>query len=170
MIASSLNESLHKIQSNYDMPLYKVISVNEKLHPTDYNILDINVERELMSYDNKFESAVKLLKLNFKENFPIVYLTNCIYYDNYNNTLPNGMDVSSKVLIDANNFEYELIQKKKIKTNRYFNDIDSIYPKLIYIYVEEYDVKIKESNAVDKLSEKIDDEEKNIEEEEKDKK
>lgn len=170
MIASSLNESLHKIQSNYDMPLYKVISVNEKLHPTDYNILDINIERELMSYDNKFESAVKLLKLNFKENFPIVYLTNCIYYDNYNNTLPNGMDVSSKVLIDANNFEYELIQKKKIKTNRYFNDIDSIYPKLIYIYIEEYDVKIKESNAVDKSSEKIDDEEKNIEEVEKDKK
>lgn len=148
MIAASLNESLHKIKSNYDMPLYKIVSVNEKLHSTDYNIFDINIERELYSYENKFESAVKLLKLNFKENFPLVYLTNCIYYDNFNNTLPNGMDVSSRVLIDADMFEYELVQKKKVKTNRYFSDSNDLYPKLVYIYIEEYDVKLKNNDNI----------------------
>lgn len=140
----SLNESMHKITSGYDMPIYKVISINEKLHKTDYSLYNINPEREFELYDNKFESAVKLIKLNFKEGYPLVYLTNSIYYDNINNTLPNGMDISSKVLIDSNMFEYELVKKSKINTNRYFNMPDELYPKMVTIYIEEYDIKLKE--------------------------
>ncbi|MCI8291193.1 MAG: hypothetical protein HFJ25_02930 [Clostridia bacterium] len=143
-ILVSLNESMHKITSNYDMPIYKVISINEKLHKNDYSLYNINPERELGLYDNKFESAVKLLKLNFKEGYPLVYLTNSIYYDNINNTLPNGMDISSRVLIDSDMFEYELVKKSKINTNRYFNLPDELYPKMVTIYIEEYDIKLKE--------------------------
>ncbi len=158
-IVNSLKEAMHKITAVYDMPLYKIVAVNEKLHQTDYNLLDINIEKELLSYENKFETSVKLLKLNFKEKFPIIYLTNSIFYDNNNNTLPVGMDVSSKVLIDANMFEFELVDKKKIKTNRYFNEYDDIYPKLTQIYVEEYDVKLKDlAQTEEKPEEKNDSE------------
>lgn len=143
-IAALLKETMNKITSTYDMPLYKVVPVNEKLHKTDYNVFNINPERELLLYENKFETAVKLIKLNFKEDYPLVYFSNCVYYDNVNNTLPNGMDVSSRVLIDNNNFEYELVQKEKINTNRYFNMPDEIYPRMVTIYIEEYDVKLKE--------------------------
>lgn len=146
----SLNESIHKITSGYDMPIYKVISINEKLHKTDYSLYNINPERELGLYDNKFESAVKLIKLNFKEGYPLVYLTNSIYYDNINNTLPNGMDVSSRVLIDSDMFEYDLVKKSKINTNRYFNMPDELYPKMVTIYIEEYDVKLKEQENEDR--------------------
>lgn len=146
----SLNESMHKITSGYDMPIYKVISINEKLHKTDYSLYNINPERELGLYDNKFESAVKLIKLNFKEGYPLVYLTNSVYYDNINNTLPNGMDVSSRVLIDSDMFEYDLVKKSKINTNRYFNMPDELYPKMVTIYIEEYDVKLKEQENEDR--------------------
>ncbi len=151
-ITNSLKESMHKIKTNYDLPIYKIVAVNEKLHQNDYNIFDINIERELASYENKFETSVKMLKLNFKEQYPIIFLSNAVYYDNSNNTLPAGMDITSKVLIDANMFEFELVDKTKIKTNRYFNDYDSFYPKLTQIYIEEYDIKLKD-NAVNTQSE-----------------
>lgn len=154
MVYSSVNESMHKITSNYDMPIYKVISINEKLHKTDYNLFNINAERELNLYENKFETAVKLLKLNFKEGYPLLYLTNAIYFDNINNTLPNGMDVSSRVLIDADMFDYTLVEKKKINTNRYFNAQDELYPKLLNVYIEEYDVTLKEKSKTSRNKEK----------------
>ena len=120
-----------KVKFDYDMPIYQVASVNEKLHKTDYGIFNINAERELQSYGNKFETAVKLFKLNFKEGFPAVFFTNSVYYDNINNTLPNGMDVTSKLLIDTELFEYDLVSKEKIITNRYFNTPEDIYPKIL---------------------------------------
>ena len=143
LITSSLNEAMHKIKFDYDMPIYKVASINEKLHKTDFNVLNINAEREIESYDNKFETAVKLFKLNFKEGYPAVFLTNATYYDNANNTLPNGMDVTSKVIIDADMFEYELVKKEKMKTNRYFNIPETLYPRILTIYIEEYNVYLK---------------------------
>ena len=143
LMTSSLNEAMHKIKFDYDMPIYKVGSINEKLHKTDFSVFNINAEREIESYDNKFETAVKLFKLNFKEGYPAIFLTNAAYYDNTNNTLPNGMDVTSKVIIDADMFEYELVKKEKMKTNRYFNIPETLYPRILTIYIEEYDVYLK---------------------------
>lgn len=158
LIASSLNESMHKISFDYDMPIYQVTSINEKLHQTDYNIFNINAERELQSYDNKFETAVKLFKLNFKEGYPAVFLTNATYFDNVNNTLPNGMDVTSKLIIDANMFDYELVKKDKIKTNRYFNLPEELYPRVLTVYIEEYDVTLKSDKKAAKAEKKSKDE------------
>ena len=149
---------MHKISFDYDMPIYQVTSINEKLHQTDYNVFNINAERELQSYDNKFETAVKLFKLNFKEGYPAVFLTNATYFDNVNNTLPNGMDVTSKLIIDANMFDYELIKKDKIKTNRYFNLPEELYPRVLTVYVEEYDVTLKSDKSATKTKKKIEDE------------
>jgi len=157
-IAGSLNEAMCKVKFDYDMPIYQVASVNEKLHKTDYGIFNINAERELQSYGNKFETAVKLFKLNFKEGFPAVFFTNSVYYDNINNTLPNGMDVTSKLLIDTELFEYDLVSKEKIITNRYFNTPEDIYPKILNVYIEEYDVKLKRTDIkkeMKKIAEKL---------------
>ena len=33
-----------KVKFDYDMPIYQVASVNEKLHKTDYGIFNINAE------------------------------------------------------------------------------------------------------------------------------
>lgn len=165
LIASSLNESMHKISFDYDMPIYQVTSINEKLHQTDYNIFNINAERELQSYDNKFETAVKLFKLNFKEGYPAVFLTNATYFDNVNNTLPNGMDVTSKLIIDANMFDYELVKKDKIKTNRYFNLPEELYPRVLTVYIEEYDVTLKSDKKAAKAEKKKENKETKIDEE-----
>lgn len=161
MATSSLKEAMHKITLDYNMPIYHVAAANEKLHQTDYNVCDINAEHALKSYDNKFETAVKLFKLNFKEGYPAILLTNSVYYDNYNNTLPYGMDVTSKILIDGNMFEFEQVSKQKIKTNRYFNMPDELYPRILTVYIEEYDVKLKEETEKSKDKSENETQEKN---------
>ena len=158
MYAGLLRETVCKVQSSYDMPLYKILPVNSKLNKTDYSLYNINVEREIDSYQNKFENSVKLIKINIKEGMPLVYLTNSVYYDNLNNTLPAGMDVSTQVLIDSKMYTFDLVNKTKINSNRYFNDIDELYPKMITIYLEEYNIELKGDTEDDK--EEIDEDKK----------
>lgn len=148
MIVNSLNESLLKIKSVYDMPIYRIIPINDRVHTSGFEFYNINIEKELEQYKHKEESAIKLIKLNIKEEMPLVYMSNIIFFDNINNTLPKGMNLSSKVLIDCDRFDFTLAKKTKFKTNKYFNESNTIAedPKTVYIYFEEYDIDLKQNN------------------------
>ena len=82
---------------------------------------------------------------------PLVYMSNIIFFDNINNTLPKGMNLSSKVLIDCDKFDFVLSKKTKFKTNKYFNESNTAGedPKTVYIYFEEYDVELKQNKVKD---------------------
>ena len=66
----------------------------------------------------------------------IVYLTNIVYYNNNNETLPLGMDVTDKALVDLNEYELELVNKDTIK----LNEQEGLYNKVKTINVYEYDI------------------------------
>ena len=73
-----------------------------------------------------------------------IHYTNIIYYDNTNQTLPEGMDLSTEVLIDCDRFKFKLINKDKFRTNNYFRESNNlILPKFKDIFVYEYDVELK---------------------------
>ena len=156
MIVNSLNESLLKIKSVYDMPIYRIIPINDRVHTSGFEFYNINIEKELEQYKHKEESAIKLIKLNIKEEMPLVYMSNIIFFDNINNTLPKGMNLSSKVLIDCDKFDFTLAKKTKFKTNKYFNESNTIAedPKTVYIYFEEYDIELKQNNNKTKQEDK----------------
>ena len=42
-----------------------------------------------------------------KENMPMLFFSNIIFYDNSNKTLPVGMNLSAEVMIDLNRIEIE---------------------------------------------------------------
>ena len=148
MIVNSLNESLLKIKSVYDMPIYRIIPINNRVHTSSFEFYKKKKKKELEQYKHKEESAIKLIKLNIKEEMPLVYMSNIIFFDNINNTLPKGMNLSSKVLIDCDKFDFTLAKKTKFKTNKYFNESNTIAedPKTVYIYFEEYDIDLKQNN------------------------
>ena len=156
MIVNSLNESLLKIKSVYDMPIYRIIPINDRVHTSGFEFYNINIEKELEQYKHKEESAIKLIKLNINEEMPLVYMSNIIFFDNINNTLPKGMNLSSKVLIDCDKFDFTLAKKTKFKTNKYFNESNTIAedPKTVYIYFEEYDIELKQNNNKTKQEDK----------------
>ena len=98
------------------MPLYKLVEIPNVLDKKALMVCNINVENELKNYEDKGEGALNLLKINFKEEMPLLYYTNIIYYDNTNQTLPEGMDLSTEVLIDCDRFKFKLINKDKFRS------------------------------------------------------
>ena len=171
MIVNSLSESLAKIKSIYDMPIYRIIPINDKVHETGFEFYNLNMEKELEQYSHKEESAIKIIKLNIKEDMPLVYMSNIIFFDNMNNTLPKGMNLSSKVLIDCDKFNFTLAKKTKFKTNKYFNEVNiNEDPKIVYIYFEEYDIELKQKETQKAENSKESNKEENKSEIEEDKK
>ena len=109
-----IREALNKIQSPYDMSVYMV---NSKKSIEGINIFDINpgnaIEEELNSRKNK----LILCKVNIKENTPAVFYTNIMFYDNFNKTLPVGMNLSTNVLIDVNKLNLKLVKEEAFYIN-----------------------------------------------------
>ena len=126
------------MQNIEDIAIYK-LSSEESLNEKSFEILNINPKEEIESgCDNK--EKVHLFKLNVKEKMSIMYYTNIIFYDNLNKTLPEGMDIGSKVLIDLSKFEMKLVSRKDFYINVLENEFKNEI-KLIQVY--EYDLEIR---------------------------
>ena len=144
-ILNYIEGAIPKVQSKFDLPLYKLVQIPNAIDTEALAVMDINAQNELKNYEDKGEGALNLIKINFKEEMPLLYYTNIIYYDNTNQTLPEGMNLSSQVLIDCSKFEFELVNQTKFRTNNYFRESQNlILPKSKDIFVYEYDVKRKE--------------------------
>lgn len=140
-ILNFIEGSISKITSSYNMPIYKLVPITDNIQEQCFQVFNINVEKELEDYQDNGEGALNLIKLNIKEGTPLLYYSNIIFYDNNNQTLPEGMDLSTNVLIDCRKFEFNLINKTKFRTNNYFTESDNlILPKSKDIFVYEYDL------------------------------
>lgn len=144
-LVNYIEGAVPKINSVYDITLYKLVPITEKINEKYFEIFNINIEKELEEYQDNGEGALNLLKLNYKEGMPILYYSNIIFYDNNNQTLPSGMNISTNVLIDCSRLKFKLAGKSRFRTNNYFTESNNlILPKSKDIFVYEYDVEIKE--------------------------
>ena len=86
-----------------------------------------------------------LYKINIKEDMPLIYYTNIMFYDNFNQTLPLGMNVKSKVLIDSDKLEFIPVNMITFNISDDFLENEIISkPTIKKIMLCEYDVKLKE--------------------------
>lgn len=126
------------MQNIEDIAIYK-LSSKESLNEKSFEILNINPKEEIENGCNDKEK-VHLFKLNLKEKMPVMFYTNIIFYDNLNKTLPEGMDIGSKVLIDLSKFETKLVSRRDFYINVLENEFKNEI-KLIHVY--EYDLEFK---------------------------
>lgn len=143
-VITYIEGAIPKGKAEYDFSLYKVAQITDKINEKDFEVYNLNVEKALEDFDDEGEGALNLIKLNFKEGLPLLYFSNIIFFDNNNQTLPLGMDMSSKVLIDCKKLEFTLVQKNKFRTNNYFTESKNlVLPKSKDVLVYEYDVDLK---------------------------
>ena len=143
-VLSNIEESMKKIKSIYDFSLYKLVQISENVKENCFDTYNINIENELKDFDDRGEGALNLIKINFKEEMPLIYYTNILFYDNTNKTLPEGMDISTQVLLDCSKFKFDLVKKTKFRTNNYFRESNNlILPKSKDLFVYEYNVTLK---------------------------
>ena len=131
-----LKEAYGKMVTPYDISIYKVS--NEELNEGTFEILNINPENEIR--ENDIEEKINLYKLNVKEKMPIIFYSNIMFYDNLNKTLPLGMDIESKVLIDLSKFDMKLVSRKDFYMNNLKNEFENNV-QLFQVY--EYDINLK---------------------------
>lgn len=133
---SLIHEALHKIQTPYNMSIYKI---NTKKGIDGINIFNINPEKALEEAMQSQKENVILCKVNIKEGMPILYYSNIIFYDNFNKTLPTGMDLSSEVLVDLDKVKTEFIKEEEFNINVNKNEFE-VSTKKIKLY--EYNAEI----------------------------
>lgn len=133
----NIYEAFKKSSSPVSIPVYHA-SIG-KLEEMPMQVFSIKLEETIEEKINQKE--LNLYRLNIKEKMPILYFTNHIYYDNYNKTLPLGMDITKKCLIKLSDYELTLIQKEDF---RIIKLEDEWKAKTIKLNVYEYNIRKKE--------------------------
>jgi hypothetical protein len=134
-VNKSLKSACGKIKSLYDMNIY---AFSKEPNSKEYTKYSMNVQ-ELFAKTTVTSNTLDLYKISIKENMPLVYFSNLAFYDNYNKTLPKGMNLSEEVLLDNSMYEFELKNETQFVTNMYNEKCE----KPINVTVHEYDVKLK---------------------------
>ncbi len=143
-IITYIEGAIPKGKAEYDFSLYKVSQITEQVKEEAFDIYNLDAEKALEEYKDDGEGALNLIKLNYKEGLPLLYYSNIMLFDNSNQTLPIGMDLSTAVLLDGKKLEFTLVGKNKFRTNKYFTESNKlILPKSKDVLVYEYDVELK---------------------------
>lgn len=131
-IISSIDRALDRAKFGFKLNAFYASTM--PLDTKNYNILHINPKNaldELKNYDK-----INLYNIKLNEKTKAVVLTNIVYYDNTNKTLPLGMDISDKILIDMSKQKLELKKQKLFRINQ---EIDEMKSKTKIICVYEYE-------------------------------
>lgn len=126
-----------KLKAQIDMPIYLAVDDNNTFDFEGFKVCELNASK---SIENIESDKMSLYRFNIEEGMPIIYLTNSVFYDNSNKTLPLGMDIKQQALLNLKLFELELNEKKKIRINKEEKGKNKI--KNITIY--EYNLKLKQ--------------------------
>ena len=132
-----VKEAYGKIVSPIDMCIYQ--ASNQELQGKGLGIFYISPQEAIKDYKTE-EKAIIFNKVNLREGMPAIFYTNSMYYDNMHKTLPVGMDVSSKVLLDLNEFSVKLVSRKDFRVNSLKNEVEN---EIKNIQVFEYQLEIK---------------------------
>ena len=112
--------------------MYVYKSSPEKLEFNTIESVSLNAEEELNQFlkKNKKSDKVYLYKIKLPKGTNYIALTNIIYYDNKNMTLPLGMNLSTNILIDLSKLDIE--EKKSRELNKLqFEDDEDDFSKII---------------------------------------
>ena len=132
-----LEDSYEKIVDKYNIPIYKI--EKEELKNEGFQIFNLNLKEVVNKIDIESDE-IFLQRINLEENIPIILYSNIMFFDNLNQTLPLGMDMSTEVLIDLEKYETKLVTIKDFNINLLKNEYDNII-KTIHVY--EYNIEGK---------------------------
>lgn len=111
------------------IPAY--VTLNKKEEVEGFQVLNLDLEEVIKeAEDNK---KIVLYKIKLKEDIKVVYFSNIIYYDNYNKTLPIGMDINSKCLLNLEKYKMNEIGKENFRISKLENEF-KIRTKEICLY------------------------------------
>ena len=129
-----IKEAFCKVTTSQNISVY--MTSTQKLDKKNLNILHLDVNKAIAENIDKEE--IYLYKINIKEAMPILYYSNIIFYDNINQTLPLGMNLSDEVLVNLSKYKLVETIKEEFKINYLQDEYTS---KIIKIQCIEYNIQ-----------------------------
>lgn len=139
-VLKDIKNALNKNSLQEDMYVYKATS--EKLEINTIEDVSLNPEEELKQFlkNDRTSGKIYLYKIKLSKGTNYIAFTNIIFFDNKNMTLPVGMNLSSKILIDLS--ELNINEKNVKRLNKLqFEDEEDDFSKIIVKNIEVIELK-----------------------------
>lgn len=138
-ILDTIKQCIEDVKEAISIPVYIEEEKQDELN--GLKVFDMNLEEIIQNSENK---EINIYKINTKSINKVIYFSNCIYYNNYNKTLPLGMDVSTKCLLDIDKNKLKKISRDDFRISTQIDEF-KVNTKKVNIYeyeiVEENDDK-----------------------------
>ena len=139
-IIQNITKALEKGVIPESLPVYKAINENI-LNNKGINVFNINPENEMKEASIAYGNNINLYKLHIKEGTKGIGFTNIIFYDNQNKTLPVGMDLSTKMIIDTSKLHLRMLDQKSFNIMSFDNEQDDFSDfEIKKVTVFDYDI------------------------------
>ena len=138
-ILNKIKKALEKNKIKEQIPVYKAMC-DEKIRRNTLQLVNINPEEEIQNLLKSDAEKLYLYKINLTEETNAIGITNSCLYDNQNKTLPVGMDLSTKCLIDIGKLPLVLKRKSTFRIIDLENQDDFADTKIMNICLLEYEL------------------------------
>lgn len=128
-VLDNVKRIINKQKKLISIPGY--ISLNKKEELEGLQVLNLNLEEVIKEAED--DKKIVLYKIKLKEDTKVVYFSNTIYYDNYNKTLPIGMDINAKCLLNLEKYKMNEVNKENFRISKLENEF-KIKTKEICLY------------------------------------
>ena len=138
-VLKDIKKAIKKNDLPEDMYVYKVTS--EELEFNTIEDVSLNSENELNAFLKNEPNCKKLYlyKIKLPKGTNFVAFTNIIFFDNKNMTLPLGMNLSDKILVDLS--EYNINEEKSTNLNKLQFEEDDDFANIIVKNINLNEVK-----------------------------
>ena len=138
-VLKNIKKALLKNELKVDTYVYKATA--EKLKLNELETVSLNSEAELESFLNKNTDLNRfyLYKIKLPKSTNYIGFSNVIFYDNKNMTLPVGMNLSSKILVDFSKLRKSKTDVK-IFNKLQFEDEKNDFSKIVIKSIKVEDV------------------------------
>jgi len=138
-----IEEALEKVELDQELSGYKWIPEEENIDTNELNVFNLDAEKEIEDAIKTSDTGkINLYKMNFEKGVKAVAFANCVYYDNQNKTLPEGMDKDTRILAKILDTDITLQNKKVVRVGILEDEKDDATKLIIKtINLLEYGVK-----------------------------
>ena len=102
-INKNMERAFTKCKIDINLPVYSLIKPMNKIM-----MFEIDPRKAIAEAQGE-----NIYRINLKKGTSLIALSNIIFFNNRNNTLPNGMDYSTNVIVDLRNEELTEVNKEK---------------------------------------------------------
>ena len=140
-IVKDLKKAMKKNVLDENIYIYKATS--SELNFDEFQTFSLDEEKELKKYleENKLKKKCNLYKIKLNKGTNFIAYSNIIYYNNINMTLPVGMQLSNKILVDLSGLDLKNTKKNVIE-KAFIEDEKDDFSKVIMrnISIHEYEI------------------------------